>query len=103
MRRRQCWGKPKELVRKGEKGRGMRRLGSAFDIGAKLVMVAHADEKEIALIRESKDAESQAQAIEELSKAGFGPTRIAELLGTTPNTVNVAIAQAKKRGRVKEG
>lgn len=49
-----------------------------------------------------RNAESQAQAIEELSKAGFGPSRIAELLGTTPNTVNVAISNAKKRKRQKE-
>jgi hypothetical protein len=46
-----------------------------------------------------READSQAQAIEEMSKAGFGPTRIAELLGTTPNTVNVAISNAKKRRR----
>jgi DNA-binding CsgD family transcriptional regulator len=49
-----------------------------------------------------RDAESQAEAIEEMSRAGFGPTRIAELLGTTPNTVNVAISSAKKRKRQKE-
>ena len=49
-----------------------------------------------------RETESQAQAIEELSRAGFGPTRIAELLGTTPNTVNVAISNAKKRKRPKE-
>ena len=46
-----------------------------------------------------READSQAQAIEEMSKAGFGPSRIAELLGTTPNTVNVAISNAKKRRR----
>jgi DNA-binding CsgD family transcriptional regulator len=50
-----------------------------------------------------READSQAQAIEELYKAGFGPSRIAELLGTTPNTVNVAISNAKKRKRPKEG
>ena len=49
-----------------------------------------------------RDVESQSQAIEELSRAGFGPSRIAELLGTTPNTVNVAISNAKKRKRQKE-
>ena len=38
--------------------------------------------------------ESQAEAILELSKAGFGPTRIAELLGTTPGTVNVTLARS---------
>lgn len=40
---------------------------------------------------------NQADAIRELSKSGFGPTRIAELLGTTPGTVNVTLAKAKKR------
>jgi hypothetical protein len=42
-------------------------------------------------------ADSQVAAILELRQAGIGPTRIAELLGTTANTVNVAIANAKKR------
>lgn len=40
---------------------------------------------------------SQGEVIQELHKAGFGPSRIAELLGTTPNTVNVTIQKAKKR------
>jgi DNA-binding NarL/FixJ family response regulator len=44
-----------------------------------------------------RDCASQAEAIEEMHRAGFGPTRIAELLGTTPNTVNVAISKLKKR------
>lgn len=49
-----------------------------------------------------RDTESQAEAIEEMNRAGFGPSRIAELLGTTPNTVNVALSSAKKRkGRQK--
>lgn len=39
---------------------------------------------------------SQADAIRELGKAGLGSKRIAELLGTTPNTVNVALNRAKK-------
>jgi DNA-binding NarL/FixJ family response regulator len=42
-------------------------------------------------------AQSQSEAILELNRAGFGPTRIAELLGTTANTVNVTIQKAKKR------
>lgn len=41
--------------------------------------------------------ESQADAIWELHRAGFGPSRIAELLGTTPGTVNVTLAKSKKR------
>lgn len=49
-----------------------------------------------------RSTDSQAQAIEDLSRAGFGPTRIADLLGTTPNTVNVAISNAKTRKRQKE-
>ncbi len=53
-------------------------------------------------IQVRRSTESQAQAIEELNRADFGPTRIAELLGTTPNTVNVAISNAKKRKRQKE-
>jgi hypothetical protein len=42
---------------------------------------------------------SQSACIAELSRAGFGPTRIAELLGTTPNTVNVTLQKAKKSGK----
>jgi hypothetical protein len=43
---------------------------------------------------------SQTEAIRELGRAGFGPTRIADLLGTTSNTVNVALAKerARKKG-----
>ena len=44
-----------------------------------------------------RQAPSQAEAITELSSAGLGPTRIAELLGTTPGTVNVALARQAKR------
>lgn len=45
--------------------------------------------------------ESQADAIRELDKAGFGPTRIAELLGTTSGTVGVTLAKTKKRAAKK--
>lgn len=44
--------------------------------------------------------DNQAEAIRELSKAGFGPTRIAELVGTTAGTAAVTLAKqkaAKKR------
>jgi hypothetical protein len=43
-----------------------------------------------------RTAKSQNELIAELDKAGFGQTRIAELLGTTANTVNVALSKAKK-------
>ena len=38
---------------------------------------------------------SQAEAIAELDRSGIGPTRIAELLGTSAGTVNVAIRRTK--------
>jgi hypothetical protein len=40
--------------------------------------------------------ESQTEMILELSRAGFGPSRIAELLGTTANTVNVTLVKARR-------
>lgn len=43
--------------------------------------------------------ESQAEAIAELGKAGFTTARIAELLGTSAATVNVAQQRAKKVGK----
>lgn len=47
---------------------------------------------------------TQAQAIVELDRAGFVTSRIAELLGTTPGTVNQALVRAKKvRGRPGQG
>jgi len=42
---------------------------------------------------------SQADAIREMNRSGLGPTRIAELLGTTANTVNVTLQKEKKRMR----
>jgi DNA-directed RNA polymerase specialized sigma24 family protein len=39
---------------------------------------------------------SQSEAVLELHRSGFGLTRIAELLGTTKGTVNVAVQRAKR-------
>ena len=39
---------------------------------------------------------TQRERIAFLSKAGLGPTVIAEILGTTRNTVSVALAKMKK-------
>jgi DNA-directed RNA polymerase specialized sigma24 family protein len=44
---------------------------------------------------------NQAEAIVEMNKAGIGPSRIAELLGTTPGTVGVAIQRAKPKPSTK--
>jgi predicted transcriptional regulator len=43
--------------------------------------------------------ESQAMTIREMAKVGFTPKRIAELLGTTPNTVSQELADAKKQAQ----
>ena len=40
---------------------------------------------------------TQADSIRELGKIGLGPKRIAELLGTTANTVGVTLAKAKEQ------
>lgn len=44
---------------------------------------------------------NQRDQIRILSIAGMGPTDIAALLGTTPNTVNVALSALRKKGRLK--
>lgn len=49
------------------------------------------------IIQLRRNTKNQAELIIELDKAGFGPARIAELLGTTPNVVNVTLSKAKKR------
>lgn len=43
-----------------------------------------------------RTAATQAELIVELKRVGFGNARIAELLGTTANTVNVTFQNAKK-------
>ncbi len=40
---------------------------------------------------------SQAETATELSRAGFGPTRIAQLLGTSAATVSKDLQRAKQR------
>ena len=54
-------------------------------------------------IQVRRSSGSQSEAAVEMSKAGFGPTRIAELLGTTSNTVNQALNDAKKKKSKKGG
>jgi DNA-binding NarL/FixJ family response regulator len=44
-----------------------------------------------------RNSTSQSEAILELGRAGFGPKRIADLLGTTSNTVNVVLTKDRKR------
>jgi DNA-binding CsgD family transcriptional regulator len=44
----------------------------------------------------------QVQAIQTLSAAGFERKLIADLLGTTPNTVSVTLAKAKAKQKLRE-
>jgi len=44
----------------------------------------------------------QVQAIQALSAAGFERKLIADLLGTTPNTVSVTLAKAKAKQKPRE-
>jgi hypothetical protein len=41
---------------------------------------------------------NQIEQVKMLSKAGFKPKEIAETLGTTPNTVRVALSNLRKEG-----
>ena len=47
------------------------------------------------LVRKSFD--TQTETILAMSKSGLGSSRIAQLLGTTSNTVNVTLQQAKRK------
>jgi len=48
-----------------------------------------------------KDKEQQKDKIIELYKMGLkSPTEISELLGTTPNTVSVALSRARREGEI---
>jgi DNA-directed RNA polymerase specialized sigma24 family protein len=51
----------------------------------------------VSLIR--MQTENQTETILELNRSGIGASRIADLLGTTPGTVNVALARAKKKSK----
>ena len=46
---------------------------------------------------------SQNELIAAMSKIGFQPKEIAELLGTTSNTVSVAKAKAKSKSNIRGG
>lgn len=48
-----------------------------------------------------RTAPTQAEAILELSRAGFSARRVAELLGTTPATVEKDLQRARNKSRRK--
>jgi DNA-directed RNA polymerase specialized sigma24 family protein len=49
-----------------------------------------------------KDLKVQKDKIAALSSFGFGPSEIAKLLGTTPNTVSGALSEIKKKAKKDE-
>lgn len=49
-----------------------------------------------------KDLKVQKDKIVALSSFGFGPSEIAKLLGTTPNTVSVALSEMKKKAKTEQ-
>jgi hypothetical protein len=61
------------------------------------VVSGSADELARIIVLDLKYRVPQAVLVHDLTKAGLGPTRIAELLGTTPGTVNIT----KRRKRPK--
>lgn len=52
-----------------------------------------------ALLLVSLDPLKQQQQIMILHKAGFGPSEIAAVIGSTSNTVNVRLSEIRKRVR----
>ena len=53
----------------------------------------------LAVLLLRRDAVSQSELSREMHSVGFSPSRIAELLGTTSNTVNQAIQKGKKSAK----
>ena len=45
---------------------------------------------------------NQAQTIIELNKAGLSNARIADLIGTTPDTVKVTVQRARRRAKSRQ-
>jgi DNA-directed RNA polymerase specialized sigma24 family protein len=52
-----------------------------------------------ALLLVSLEPLNQKQQIVILDKAGFGPSEIATVIGSTSNTVNVRLSEIRKRAR----
>jgi len=74
-----------------------RREGVAHDQSEPVILALHRIAKLLALIL--AEGKTKTDAILRLSGVGFPPGEIAELLGTTPNTVSVVIHQARKMAK----
>jgi hypothetical protein len=53
----------------------------------------------LAVLPLRRQASSQSELAREMYAVGFGPSRIAALLGTTSNTINQAIQKDKKKSK----
>jgi DNA-directed RNA polymerase specialized sigma24 family protein len=65
-------------------------------MGKTTTMDAREEIVRLLAIQIRRTAKSQAEAIAEMGKVGFGPTRIAQLLGTTTGTAEQALTNAKR-------
>lgn len=50
-----------------------------------------------------KDMKKQSDKIVFLSSLGLGPSDIADLLGTTANTVSVTLSKSKRKNKLEQG
>ena len=53
------------------------------------------------LVAERTQSSTQKDSIAILARAGLGPADIADTLGTTPNTVSVALSDLRKAGKLR--
>jgi hypothetical protein len=60
-------------------------------------VIAKLDEMVALLALIARRGIRQSDLINELSALGFGPKRIAQLVGTTPNAVSVTLHKTKRR------
>lgn len=67
---------------------GTQRLEQKLEILIRLVAMELADHREVL-----------GEKAVLLRRAGIGPKEIAAICGTTPKTISVALAQAKKKGK----
>ena len=49
------------------------------------------------------EGKKQSEQIRVLALAGIKPTQIADILATTPNTVNVALSALRREGQIPSG
>jgi len=88
------------MSKKGSKAIG-RRGGESDELAALKKMARLLEILTRLNLQTMKGDRTQAQMVLMLDEVGCGPSEIADLLGTTVNTVNVTLSNAKKRKRKK--